>query len=77
MTKGAFKTLLEEILNVPAGRLAASDGRESVEGWSSLVDVEILTVIFSELGVDAETIEYETVGDLLTQLDARGAFTTT
>ena len=75
MTKRAFKALLEEILEVPSGELTESDRRESVGAWSSLADVEIMTVIFSELGVEAETMEYDTVGDLLAQLDARGAFT--
>jgi hypothetical protein len=75
MTKTSFKALLEEILMVPAGGLGESDRRESVAGWSSLADVEILTVISSELGIDAEALEYETVGELLTHLDDRGAFT--
>jgi hypothetical protein len=75
MTKASFKTLLEEILMVPQGGLAESDDRDSVGNWSSLAEVEILTVIGSELGIDAETFEYETVGDLLSQLEQRGAFT--
>ncbi len=75
MTKPAFKALLEEILRVPPGQLSEADTRDSVENWSSLADVEILTVISSELGVDAEAFEYETVGDLLTQLEERQVFT--
>ena len=75
MTKPAFKALLEEILRVPPGHLSDGDTRASVENWSSLADVEILTVISSELGVDAELLEYDTVGELLTQLEERQVFT--
>ena len=75
MTKRAFTAMLEEILRVPPGQLTESDTRESVENWSSLADVEILTVISSEFGLDAEIFEYESVGELLTQLEERQAFT--
>ncbi|HEX7070143.1 MAG TPA: hypothetical protein VF190_05035 [Rhodothermales bacterium] len=75
MTKAAFTTLLEEILQVPSGGLSESDTRDSIENWSSLADVEIMTVISSELGIDAELLEYETIGDLLRLLDAEAAFT--
>ena len=74
MTKPAFRALLEEILRVPPGQLSETDTRESVENWSSLADVEILTVIASELGVDAESLEYESVGELLTHLEDRQVF---
>jgi acyl carrier protein len=76
MTRSAFKALLEEILRVPPGSLAESDTRETVENWSSLVDVEIMTIIGSELGVDAELLEYETVGELLDLLEGQQVFTT-
>jgi len=75
MTRAAFKTLLEEILRVPAGSLTESDTRETVENWSSLVDVQILTIISSELGVDGELLEYETVGELLDLLEGQQVFT--
>jgi hypothetical protein len=74
MTKDAFKSLLEEILRVHPGGLSESDTRESVEAWSSLAEVEILTVIGSELGIDAELLEYESVGELLSLLENRAAF---
>jgi hypothetical protein len=74
MTRSAFKALLEEILRVRPGELSESDSRESVEYWSSLADVEILTVTASELGVDLELLEYETIGELFTLLDERRAF---
>ena len=76
MTRTAFKSLLEEILRVPPGSLAESDTRETVENWSSLVDVEIMTIIGSELGVDAELLEYETVGEFLDLLEGQQVFTT-
>ena len=76
MTRAAFKALLEEILRVPPGSLAETDTRETVENWSSLVDVEIMTIIGSELGVDAELLEYETVGELLDLLEGQQVFTT-
>ncbi len=78
MTKAAFLTTLEEILGVAAGSLRAIDTRESVQGWSSLTDVTILTVIFSELGIEAEDdlLDYKSVGELLDILDRRNAFST-
>jgi acyl carrier protein len=76
MTRAAFLTTLEEILGVAPGALQTSDTRETVPGWSSLTDVTILTVIFSELGIEAEDdlLDYKTVGDLLAILERRGAF---
>lgn len=76
MTKAAFLTTLEEILGVAPGALETSDTRESVPGWSSLTDVTILTVVFSELGIEAEDdlLDYQTVGDLLEILERHGAF---
>lgn len=76
MTRGAFVTTLEETLGVEPGALKMTDTRETVTGWSSLTDVTILTVIFSELGIEAEDdlLDYKTVGDLLEILDSRNAF---
>ncbi len=76
MTRGAFLATLEEILGVAPGGLRPSATRESVPGWSSLTDVNILTVIFSELGIEAEDdlLDYKTVGDLLDILDRLNAF---
>ena len=76
MTKAAFLATLEGILGVAPGALQATDTRESVPGWSSLTDVNILTVIFSELGIEAEEelLDYKSVGELLDILDGHGAF---
>jgi acyl carrier protein len=76
MTRAAFLTTLEEILGVPSGQLQLTDTRETIAGWSSLTDVTILTVIFSELGIEAEDdlLDYTSVGDLLDVLDGHNAF---
>ena len=76
MTKAAFKKVLEEILNVPAGSLKESDSRDTIAGWSSLTDVQILTAIWSELGEESDSgaFEFETVGELLALLEAKQAF---
>ena len=76
MTRSAFKALLEEILRVSPGSLTESDTRETIENWSSLLDVEIMTILGSELGVDAELLEYETVGELLDLLEGQQVFST-
>ena len=76
MTKAAFLTTLEEILGVAPGTLQPTDTRASVPGWSSLTDVTILTVVFSELGIEAEDdlLDYKSVGELLDILERRHAF---
>ena len=76
MTRAAFLTTLEEILGVSSGQLQLTDSRETIAGWSSLTDVTILTVIFSELGIEAEDdlLDYKSVGDLLDVLDRHNAF---
>ncbi len=76
MTKPAFVATLEEIIGVGPGALQASDTRETVPGWSSLTDVNILTVVFSELGIEAEEdlLDYKSVGELLEILDRLNAF---
>lgn len=76
MTKAAFKKTLEEILDVPPGSLSDADTRDTIDGWSSLTDVQILTVVWSELGIDAEpdAFAFESVGELLAKLDANQAF---
>jgi hypothetical protein len=42
MTRSAFKTALEESLQMPHGWLKESDSRETVTSWSSIADVQIL-----------------------------------
>jgi acyl carrier protein len=76
MSRAAFLSTLEEILGVGQGQLRLTDTRETVPGWSSLTDVTILTVIFSELGIEAEDdlLDYKSVGELLDVLDRHNAF---
>jgi hypothetical protein len=76
MTKDAFISTLEETLGLPPHGLRPTDTRETVKGWSSLTDVTILTIVFSELGIEAEEdlLEYHTIGDLLEILDRKHAF---
>ena len=76
MTKTAFTKVLEDILGVPSGSLAESDTRDTIAGWSSLTDVQIMTAIWSELGVDSDAgaIDFENIGELLAQLDESQAF---
>jgi acyl carrier protein len=76
MTRSAFKTTLEEILQIPRGSLKESDSRETVANWSSIADVQILTTITSEFGLepDMALLEAETVSDLLEALETKNAF---
>jgi len=76
MTRTEFMRTLEDMLGVPAGQLQPSDTRESVAGWSSLTDVTILTILFSEFGLEAEDdlLEYRTVGELIGILDRHRVF---
>jgi len=76
MTREAFIATLEETLGVERRGLRATDTRDTIPGWSSLTDVTILTIIFSELGIEAEDelLDYKSVGDLLQILDRKHAF---
>jgi acyl carrier protein len=76
MTKNAFISTLAETLGVPPRALQPTDTRDTIKGWSSLTDVTILTIIFSELGIEAEDdlLDYKSVGELLQILDGKRAF---
>lgn len=76
MTRAQFVRTLEDTLGVPPGQLQPSDTRDSVPGWSSLTDVTILTLVFSEFGLEAEQelLEYQSVGELLELLDRQRVF---
>ena len=76
MTRGEFLGVLEDLMGADPGSLADSDSRDTVAGWSSLVDVQILGVVQSELGIEADEklAECETVGELLNALASRSAF---
>jgi acyl carrier protein len=76
MTRSEFVRTLEETFGVPPGGLQPSDTRASVGGWSSLTDVTILTILFSEFGLEAEDelLDYRSIGDLLAILDRHRVF---
>lgn len=76
MTRDAFIATLEETLGVQPSALSLTDTRHTISGWSSLTDVTILTIVFSELGIEAEEdlLDYKSVGELLEILDRRQAF---
>jgi len=71
MTRFDFQAGVEDILAVPRGSLQDSDSRDTIESWSSIADVQIVTYLSSELGIepDAELIEAETFGDLVKKLE--------
>jgi hypothetical protein len=76
MTKAAFQSALEEIFDVPRGSLQSTDSRDTIEGWTSLADVQVLTTISTEFGLEADAglLQAETIGELLQVLQDRGAF---
>ena len=76
MTRSGFLRALEEMLGLETRTLKEEDSRDTVAQWTSLVDVQIFSLITSEFGIepDSELIEAETAGDLLRVLDTRGAF---
>jgi hypothetical protein len=76
VTRSGFLRAMEEILGIPTRTLREADCRQTVAQWTSLADVQIFSLITSELSIepDGELIEAETVGDLLRVLQSRGAF---
>jgi len=76
MTKASFRSMLEEILAVDPGSLHDGDTRATVEHWTSLADVQIMTVVATDLALndEAELLEYDSIGELLSQLEQRGVF---
>jgi acyl carrier protein len=77
MTRIEFQHAVEDILKVPRGSLKETDSRDTIEGWSSFSDVEIVEFIEREIGVepDADLMEAETFGDILKILDNKRVFT--
>ena len=76
MTKLEFRRSLQDLLAPESGTLRDSDTRDTIENWSSLVDIQIFALISSSFGIepDSELVNYESVGELLNQLEARQAF---
>lgn len=77
MTRVEFRSALEDILSIPRGTLRDQDTRDSVPGWSSIVDVQILVFISAETGLEADVqlLSAESVGDLLKVLEDSQALT--
>jgi hypothetical protein len=77
MTRAGFQAAVEEIFGVPRGLLKDEDSRDSIEGWTSVADVQLFTLITSEMGIepDDELLEAVRIGDLMKILGVRGAFT--
>ena len=75
MTRHHFYAALEDILRVPHGLLKDSDTRDTVASWTSVADVQILAVINNEFGIepDSELMEAETIGELISVLEAKDA----
>jgi hypothetical protein len=76
MTKAGFRMAMEDIFGVPRGTLSDADTRDTISAWTSVADVQILSMVSSELGVepDLELLEAETIGGLLGSLEERGVF---
>jgi acyl carrier protein len=76
MTRNGFRELMADLLGTTAALLPDATEKESVESWSSLVDVQVATAIQTELGIEptAEMLEADTVGRLLDLLQAASAF---
>lgn len=70
MTRSDFQAAVEEILELPRGALKDSDSRDTVEAWTSIADLQILTFIASEFGLEPEPelMEAATFGDLVRKL---------
>jgi acyl carrier protein len=64
------------MFKIPRGSLKPTDSRDTIEGWQSFVDVDLLSLIENQFGIQAESeiVEQETFGDLVQFLESKGAF---
>jgi len=76
MTRLEFQSAVEDLFKVPRGSLKATDSRDTIEGWESFADVDLLNLIEKEFGIEAEAAiaEAETYGDLIRILESKSAF---
>jgi acyl carrier protein len=76
MTRTNFVHALEEIFGLERRTLREDSGRETVDEWTSVADVQIFSLIESEFGIEPneQLIGAETVGELLRVLQDHGAF---
>jgi hypothetical protein len=77
MTRLEFQHAVEDILEAPHGSLKETDSRDTVETWSSFVDVDIIGLIERNFDVEpeADLMEAETFGHILRILEAKKVFT--
>ncbi len=63
-------------MGLTPGTLKDNDGRDTIPTWTSLADVQLFTVISTELGIepDNELLEADRAGQLMSILEERGAF---
>jgi acyl carrier protein len=74
MTKSDFLSLIDEIVEAPAGTIRGTETLADVEGWDSLAIVSFIAAINQSLGVtlSAEKLQKcRTVPELLRLLDGR------
>ena len=76
MTRIEFQNAVEDLFKVPHGSLNDSDTRDSVEGWESFIEVDLVNLIEKEFGIEAESeiLEQDTFGDLVRLLESKGVF---
>jgi acyl carrier protein len=76
MTRLEFQNAAEDLFKIPRGSLQPTDSRQTIKTWESFVDVDLLTLIEKEFGIEAESeiMEQETFGDLVRLLESKGAF---
>jgi acyl carrier protein len=76
MTRLEFQNAAEILFKIPHGSLKPSDSRETILGWESFADVDLLNLIEKEFGIEAESqiMEQETFGDLVKLLESKGSF---
>jgi acyl carrier protein len=76
MTRLEFQNAAEDMFKIPRGSLKPTDSRDTIEGWQSFVDVDLLSLIENQFGIQAESeiVEQETFGDLVQFLESKGAF---
>lgn len=76
ITKEEFRATVAELMDLDAGQLQDHDSRDTVAGWSSLVDIQIFALIAEKTPVEPTEalLELATVADLIGELSRQKAF---
>lgn len=76
MTRLEFQNAAEDLFKIPRGSLKPTDSRDTIKGWESFVDVDLINLIEKQFGIEVESeiVEQETFGDLVQLLESKGAF---